>query len=169
MADLASDAEAIGDNNSGTSSEIDSYPPKPLKTRHQNRPKVRTEWTDKNVYKLIAFVRNNAELWEARSKCKIKTGTTRNSRNNLWNDLSKTVFRSRFDPVELAAKWTHLRVQYRNYAHRKVIPGRPVHPIIWRFYRYMQFIDYINEDQVFPEESADSVSMHGAWLFSEIK
>lgn len=157
------DAESVGDI-SGTSSEVDNNlnpknPVVPRRTFKVNKKpgrklKVPADWSDKYVYKLIEFVRDSPVLWDSDVK-----GSSIQTRRNLWTELSQKVLRSKYDPEEVNAKWKHMRVQYKNYANRKPIPGRTLNPIVWRFYRYMQFVDKINIDVVFPPAESESVSM----------
>lgn len=142
-----STSEFVTEILSANSSQVPNLVDKPKNKTHKKVSKVYGEWSDENVFKLLYFVRSHRTMWVAQER---ERGDSVR-RKEMWDDLSKRLFRSKYSPAETNAKWTHLRVQYRNYTHRKSLPG--ANRIIWRFYPYMQFIDHVNTEQVFPDGS----------------
>lgn len=154
--ELEADADEVLGDVSGISSDVD-YQPKPMaaqKPSKKPRKCIPNEWSDRNVYRLIGFVRKHPVLWDLEHKQR----GVKSIKDSLWNEVTKKELRSKFHVADVNAKWKHIRVQYRNYLYKQTNSSRPANPIVWRFYPYMQFIDKINMEIPLPAE-AESVNI----------
>lgn len=140
----------IGKRNAKTS--------KPAKSSTK-KPKVATDWTDEEVFKLIACVELQPPLWNA-GDAKYKN---RIERNKIWNEMSENEFESKFDAEQLLAKWTNVRIQYRSYAAKKTKSGQEAEApaINWKFFSSMAFVGRAEVEQTaLTESNLVSVYMH---------
>lgn len=105
--------------------------------RSSKKPKVVSEWSETEVFKLISCVREHSALWDTRDS----QYRNKHERSKLWDEISENEFYSKFEGAELVAKWSNLRIQFRSYAAKKRKSGQATPPpIYWKFYAAMQFI-----------------------------
>lgn len=118
----------------------------PVSKSKRKKPKVATEWTDEDTFKLISCVEVNEQLWNAsHSQYRNKI-----ERTSIWQTISQTDFENRFNEHDLLAKWTNIRIQFRDYAAKakKTKSGQGASSATkWKFFSAMQFIDKAEEDQ----------------------
>lgn len=117
----------------------EEYKPPSSEKRNKrlNKPKVVSDWSDNEVFQLIACVHAHPTLWDASNS----QYRHKNQRKKLWYQLSKNVFHSKFAGAELIAKWSNLRIQFRSYANKKPkSDNATAPPINWKFFAAMQFI-----------------------------
>lgn len=119
------------------------------KTRSK-KPKVVSEWSDTEVFKLITCVHEHSVLWDARNI----QYRNKHERTKLWDEMSENEFGSKFGGSELVAKWSNLRIQYRSYATKKRKFGQvKPPPIYWKFYSAMKFVEHADREQNASTES----------------
>lgn len=127
------------------------FPPSAAKGKKKpKKPKVVSEWSDNNVYKLIACVQEYPALWDARDS----QYRNKHERTKLWDRMSENDFQSKFAGTELLAKWSNIRIQFRSYANKKTISGdAAAPPINWKFFSALQFIGHAECEQTAATES----------------
>ncbi|KAJ6632855.1 hypothetical protein Bhyg_16428 [Pseudolycoriella hygida] len=124
----------------------------PTQPKKRNpKPKVCSEWTNAQIFKLISCVKCTPPLWNAKQK---------RYRQVLWKDLSKNAFEGKFTDNELIAKWANLRIQYRSNKKLKSNQGS-TDLVTWKFFDAMSFVDHTENKQSsnsvnVDEESYDS-------------
>lgn len=105
--------------------------------KSSKKAKVVGEWTDDEVFKLIACVEVRPPLWNA-GNMKYKN---RIERTKLWNEISETEFDTKYNGNELLARWSNVRMQYRSYLSKKTKSGQEAEPPInWKFFSSMSFV-----------------------------
>lgn len=132
--------------------ETEEELPTPVAKSKRKKPKVATEWTDEDTFKLISSVEVNEQLWNA-SHPQYRNKTERTS---IWQTISQIDFDNRFNEHDLLAKWTNIRIQFRGYAAKakKTKSGQGATSATkWKFFSAMQFIDKAEEDQLSQCES----------------
>lgn len=115
----------------------------PVSKSKRKKPKVATEWTDEDTFKLISCVEVHEQLWNAQYRNKTE-------RTSIWQTISQVDFENRFNEHDLLAKWTNIRIQFRGYAAKakKTKSGQgSSSATLWKFFSAMQFIDEAEEDQ----------------------
>lgn len=116
------------------------------KRRQQVRPKVASEWTDYEMFKLIECVEGLPVLWNAKhSKYRNKI-----DRQAAWKDMVFDVFDEKFSAAEIMAKWSNMRIQYRSYDAkiRKTKSGQGAMDVVkWKFFNAMEFVDRAEASQ----------------------
>lgn len=114
------------------------------------KPKVVSEWSDTEVFKLITCVQEHSALWDAGDI----QYRNKHERTKLWNEMSENEFGSKLRGTELLAKWSNLRIQYRSYATKKRKYGQAAPPPIhWKFFSAMQFVGHADWEQTASTES----------------
>lgn len=127
------------------SDQEENCPPLKRAKKKQEKPKVTSEWTDDEIFKLISCVENVPILWDAQDaqyRNKVK-------RQSAWRDMSELNFGSKFADNELLAKWTNMRIQFRSYANsKKGKSGQGSHfEVTWKFYEAMEFVENVEQNQ----------------------
>lgn len=109
--------------------------------RLTKKPKAGANWTDEDVFKLIACVEMRPALWNA-GDAKYKN---RVERTRLWNEISEYEFNCKFDGSQLLGKWSNIRIQYRSYANKKTKIGQVSEaPVNWKFFSTLEFVGRID-------------------------
>lgn len=113
------------------------------KTRRA-KPKVSQQWTDSNIFRLIALVEANPSIWNVA----MKEYSNKVIRSATWASIADQ-FGSAYNEAELTAKWTNLRIQYRGYnARAKTKSGQGVENATkWKFFNAMSFIGRAEDQQ----------------------
>lgn len=109
----------------------------------QIKPRVRSRWSDDDIFKLISRVKYVPMLWNAKDK-KYRNKVERQA---AWKLISKVDFNGRFKVSELVAKWSNLRIQYRSYClkRQESTSGHGAN-IQWKFFEPMNFVDRAEEE-----------------------
>lgn len=120
--------------------------------KRQIKPKVSSEWSDIEIFKLISCVECVPMLWNARDlKYRNKI-----ERQSAWKQISENEFDKKFTDNELMAKWSNMRIQYRSYfaKYRKGKFGQGANEAVkWEFFDAM---DFVGRAEV--EQTAETVS-----------
>lgn len=107
--------------------------------RRQVKPKVSSEWSDEEMFKLIECVEGYPMLWNAKDiKYRNKV-----DRQSAWKEMESNVFDGKFSAGEIMAKWSNMRIQYRSYDAkiRKTKSGQgAVEQVRWKFFNAMDFV-----------------------------
>lgn len=121
-----------------------------VKKKKAQKPKVVSEWSENDVFKLIACVQEHPALWDARDS----QYRNKQERAKLWDEMSKNEFQSKYAGAELLAKWSNTRIQFRSYSNKKPKSGDAAPaPVNWKYFSAMQFIGHAECDQTALTES----------------
>lgn len=138
------DSDEIDDPTYGLSSNQKKKTTQPKK--RQIKPKVLSDWSDNEMFKLISCVECVPMLWNARDlKYRNKI-----ERQSAWKQMSENEFDKKFNDNELMAKWSNMRIQYRSYfaKYRKSKSGQGASESAkWKFYDAMDFVGRAEEEQ----------------------
>lgn len=113
------------------------------KRARRSKPKVRAEWSEDDINKLIGCVESSPSLWNASDE------NYSNSivRQNAWESIANQ-FDTKFTNDELNAKWTNLRIQFRSYNARKTKSGQGAESNVkWKYFNAMSFVGAAEEFQ----------------------
>lgn len=137
---MADDDDFVPDSEDFLDDEVSSIVSKGKASRkRQVKPKVVSDWTDTDIFKLISCVEALPMLWNA-GDAKYRNKIDRQS---AWKEMSETNFDNKFSATELMAKWSNIRIQYRSYDSklRKTKSGQgAVEQVKWKFFDVMSFV-----------------------------
>ncbi|XP_075149547.1 uncharacterized protein LOC142223552 [Haematobia irritans] len=116
----------------------------PPNKKPRTKPKVVKDWEDEDVFKLITFVESQPCLWNAGDE----GYHNKMLRDNAWKSICEG-FEDKFSQIDVNAKWTNLRIQYRGYAARaKTKSGQGyVEQPKWKFFNAMSFVGRVEDQQ----------------------
>lgn len=141
--------ESLDNVDDGPSLQLNSSTQKNKTTqpkKRQIKPKVCSEWSDHDIFKLISCVECMPVLWNAKDE-KYRNKIERQS---AWKQVSEIEFGSKYTDSELMAKWSNIRIQYRSYYTKchKTKSGQGVNEQVkWKFYEAMYFIGHAVRDR----------------------
>lgn len=140
------DLDEIIDNENSTNECLTQNKKTTQSKKRQIKPKVCSDWSDNEIFKLISCVECVPMLWNAKDE-KYRNKIERQS---AWKHISETEFDSKFSDNELMAKWSNMRIQYRSYLakNRKTKSGQGTKDSIkWKFYEAKDFVGRAEEEQ----------------------
>ncbi|XP_030568591.1 uncharacterized protein LOC115768213 [Drosophila novamexicana] len=110
------------------------------KIYNSKRPKVKAIWQTKDIYKLIREVKKELCIWNSPNI----RNANKHERKEAWSRIAAE-FNGQYDDVELQAKWTSLRSQYRQCQRTKMF--------YWKYFKTLSFIDKSPPEAAAPAKS----------------
>lgn len=108
----------------------------------QRKLKVEVIWKDDDVIRLIAAVEERKCLWNSYVQ------RTPEEKKNAWEEITMYFVSKKFEPFDLQAKWSNLRIQF----HKSKAREKNNEEVIWRFYNIMKFLNMsdvkLDEDEL---------------------
>lgn len=102
--------------------------------KKRSRMKVLKDWHQEAISKLIDAVKAEELLWNTEHD----HYKTRTMRDLAWSKISKESFHGQYDPEQLNAKWSNLRIQFKQYYFK--LKNEKSMKITWRYYKQMLFL-----------------------------
>lgn len=118
----------------------------PQSKKRQTKPKVSSDWSDDDIFKLITCVELVPMLWNAKDE----KYRNKFERQSAWKHMSEVDFEGKFSDSELLAKWSNIRIQYRSYysKYQKTKSGQETdEPVKWKFYEAIDFVGRAEQEQ----------------------